>query len=166
MNAAQKERERKGATRRDVYWVGTVTILVSVLAVVVAVVRTQQIADARNRDNIQFALERQADRDAGQRRDDARQRADTVRLKYSLAVSDYRACKRGNAKDKQLLNYVDSAVVRGTASLRATLASPTATLEQKQTALRNLAGAAYQAEQLHKAYPPEQCGAAPIRPPT
>lgn len=148
----------RGATLRDVLWVGGVTILMSVLAVVVAVVRTQQIADRQVHDTQVAAIDRQADRDNAQL-------AQTAQLKYSLAVSDYRSCKRGNIKDNRLLDYVDSSVDRGTASLRATLASPTATIAQKQTALRNLAGAAYQAEQLHKALKAEKCGNAPIRPP-
>lgn len=159
MSQRTPRKESKGASRRDVYRVGGISILMSILAVAVGVGRTQQIADRQVRDTRRVAIERQADRDAAQR-------AQTAQLKYSLAVSDYRSCKRGNVKDNRLLDYVDGSVERGTLSLRATLASPTATVVQKQTALRNLAGAAIQRDQLHKALKAEVCGNAPIRPPS
>lgn len=144
--------ERRGATRRDVYWCFAVSIVVSVLALGTGIVRTQQLADDRVRDRDHTAQVREADL-----------RANQAALAQSLVESDLASCRRGNEHDGRLVDYVEAQVERGKASLAATLASPAATPEQKMIAVRNLVGAAYQADQLRIALKPEPCVKSPAK---
>lgn len=83
------------------------------------------------------------------------------RIDHTARNAFIEACQGENVVRDEFLAFVDSTVQRSESSLRATLAAPSATLDQKLTATRNLAGlrvvsadAHAKAKQLPCAYPP------------
>ena len=84
----------------------------------------------------------------------------TVALQ-KVAAAQVHACEQINTYGSQFGKFIDSTVSRSKASTEATLASRTASAEQKRVAARNYASVVVLAGNYHRAVRPLTCGAAP-----
>lgn len=60
------------------------------------------------------------------------------RITSASHLSDVKSCQKRNGLRDAIVSFVDSTLERSVANARATVASPTATAEQKQVAQSNL----------------------------
>lgn len=93
-----------------------------------------------------FNSEKNSRNDTAKVKKEAIERA--VNLAAVTAVSNYKLCKGTNEVRTQILTYIGEQVARQKISTTATLASPTATDDQKKASLGNYVGLSYQYEQL------------------
>lgn len=84
-----------------------------------------------------------------------------TKIDHNARTAFVEQCQGNNQTRVDFLGFVDSTVVRSKRALRAQLAAPTATVEQKQAAIRNLAALELLSRDAHAKEQPKSCNYPP-----